>query len=51
VKLVFEQMHLHRLSIKKSKCIFGGTSVQYLGHVISANGVAMDPDKVEVVAA
>jgi hypothetical protein len=51
VKLVFEQMRLHRLSIKKSKCIFGGTSVTYLGHVISANGVAMDPGKVEAVLA
>jgi hypothetical protein len=51
VKLVFEQLRLHRLSIKKSKCIFGGTSVTYLGNVILANGVAMDPGKVEAMLA
>jgi hypothetical protein len=51
VKLVFEQMRLHRLVIKKSKCIYSGTSVTYLGHVILANGFAMDPGKVEAVLA
>jgi hypothetical protein len=51
VELVFEQMRANHLFIKHSKCVFGGTSVKYLGHVISTNGVAMDPDKVSDVVA
>jgi hypothetical protein len=47
----YQRQFLQLLSIKKSKCIFGATSVTYLGHVISANGVAMDPGKVEAVLA
>jgi hypothetical protein len=35
--------------LKKSKCAFATPSVQYLGHVISASGVAMDEAKVEAV--
>jgi hypothetical protein len=50
VKMVFQLMRAHRLFIKQSKCVFGSTSVAYLGHIISADGVAMDPDKVLAVA-
>ena len=32
-----------------AKCAFGVTSVAYLGHVISAAGVAMDPAKVQAI--
>jgi hypothetical protein len=39
---VFEQLQAHKLYLKKSKCFFGARSVAYLGHVISADGVAMD---------
>jgi hypothetical protein len=40
----------HRLHLKHSKCLFGAISVAYLGHVIFADGVAMDPDKITAVA-
>jgi hypothetical protein len=39
-------MRTHQLFLKRSKCSFGEESMAYLGHVISAEGVAMDSDKV-----
>jgi hypothetical protein len=39
----------HKLHLKKFKCAFATPSVQYLGHVISASGVAMDEAKLEAV--
>jgi hypothetical protein len=49
VKLVLEAMRTHQLYLKRSKCSFGEESMAYLGHVISAEGVAMDSDKVLAV--
>ena len=49
VGLVFTTLRAHGLFLKRSKCSFGALSVAYLGHVISAAGVAMDSDKVAAV--
>ena len=35
--------------VKQSKCLFGQTQIDYLGHVISIQGVSMDPTKVQAV--
>ena len=51
VKAVFQLLHQHHLCVKRSKCSFGASSVGYLGHIISENGVAMDPTKVAAVEA
>jgi hypothetical protein len=37
------------LFVKQSKCIFGSATVACLYHIISADGVAMDSDKVAAV--
>ncbi|WVZ49481.1 hypothetical protein U9M48_000839 [Paspalum notatum var. saurae] len=47
--IVLHALRSHRLHLKRSKCSFGATSVTYLGQ-ISADGVAMDADKVAAVA-
>jgi hypothetical protein len=49
VKAVLETLHTNKLFVKQSKCNFGTTFVAYLGHIISAKGVAMDISKIEAV--
>jgi hypothetical protein len=49
LRTVLAVLRQHQLFVKQSKCAFGVPSVAYLGHVISASGVAMDPAKVQAV--
>jgi hypothetical protein len=50
IRLALKALQRHSFQVKRSKCSFGERSVAYLGHVISANSVAMDDDKAEAVA-
>lgn len=49
LEAVFTRLEQCNLKLKGSKCEFFCTKVQYLGHVVSANGVETDPDKVEAL--
>jgi hypothetical protein len=49
LRLVLEKLRAHQLYAKFSKCEFWLTKVAFLGHVISAGGVSMDPSKVKDV--
>lgn len=42
-------LKVQKLKAKLEKCCFLKTEVKYLGHVISKDGVATDPDKISVV--
>ncbi|KAL6467781.1 hypothetical protein MHYP_G00234580 [Metynnis hypsauchen] len=46
---VFARLQMQKLKVKLSKCHFFQHQVSYLGHVVSAEGVATDPAKIEVV--
>ena len=46
---VFTRLRLHQLFAKLSKCEFGSVSLGYLGHIISGDGVAVDPDKIQTI--
>ena len=41
----------HQLYAKRSKCVFGYTEVDYLGHIISGQGVNADPKKIAAMMA
>jgi hypothetical protein len=49
LRLVLEQLRSNQLYVKFSKCEFWLTEVAFLGHVISAGGVSVDPAKVKDV--
>jgi len=49
VNQVLEALGKAGLYLKPEKCKFHTTTVQYLGLIISTNGVSMDPKKVQVV--
>lgn len=46
---VFDTMVTHSLLAKQSKCAFGVSRVEYLGHFITVEGVSTDPRKIEAV--
>ena len=49
LRIVLQLLRDHHLYAKFSKCEFWLTEVRFLGHVVSASGVLVDPDKVKTV--
>jgi hypothetical protein len=49
LRLVLEKLRSNQLYAKFSKCEFRLTKVAFLGHVISAGGVSVNPSKVKDV--
>jgi hypothetical protein len=49
VNRVLEILRENTLFVKREKCQFGLEEGQYLGHIISQKGVAMDPEKIEAM--
>ena len=48
---VFQLLSKDQWLVKLSKCRFAQQSINYLGHVVSAQGVSIDPSKVATVQA
>ena len=47
LRIILQTLREHRLYAKLSKCPFWLDSVAFLGHIVSAEGISMDPQKVE----
>ena len=46
---VFEKLAAAGLRLKLSNCEFFKSRVTYLGHIVSKNGIEMDPKKIEAI--
>jgi len=46
VRLIFEVLRAASLMMKPKKCKFTQKELQFLGHIISAEGIRTDPDKI-----
>lgn len=49
VDLVLQKLREHQLYAKESKCAFGVTTINFLGHVVSSEGITMDSRKIQAV--
>ena len=49
LRIILQALKEHQLYAKFSKCEFWLNEVRFLGHVVSASGVSVDPEKVEAV--
>ena len=50
LQVVWSRLRQAGLKLKPSKCHLFQKSVAYLGHIVSADGVATDPSKVQAIA-
>ena len=46
---VFDQCHIYRICLNPEKCKFMVRQGRILGHIVSANGIAIDQDKIKVI--
>jgi hypothetical protein len=49
VDRVLHLLSQHQLFLKQSKCAFGASEVEYLGHLVGKDGVRLDPKKIEAM--
>jgi hypothetical protein len=49
VDQVLHLLSQHQLFLKQSKCAFGASEVEYLGHVVGKDGVRVDLKKIEAM--
>jgi hypothetical protein len=49
LRVILQRLRDHQLYAKFSKCAFWLKEVSFLGHIISAEGIAVDPSKVQEV--
>ena len=49
LRLCLDRCRTARLSLNPAKCAFGVTSGALLGHIVSKEGIAMDPNKISAI--
>ena len=49
LKKVLELLRKHQLYAKTTKCEFGMPSTEFLGHIVSKDGISTDPKKIKAI--
>ena len=49
MRLTLKLLREHKIYAKLSKCDFYKDKIHYLGHIISEEGISMDPEKIEAI--
>ena len=49
LKIVLQELQYHQLFAKFGKCDLFKDKIQYLGHVVTKEGISMDPKKIKAI--
>lgn len=49
LEAVLQELQANILHVKLSKCSFSRSSIQYLGHVVSSEGLSVDPTQISAI--
>ena len=49
LKIVLQELWEHQLYAKFSKCDLFKDKIQYLGHVVTKEGISVDPEKIKSI--
>ena len=49
LQIIFDRLNSHNLKLNPSKCHFFQTTIKFLGHIISKDGIGTDGGKIEVL--
>ncbi|GBP68445.1 Retrovirus-related Pol polyprotein from transposon 17.6 [Eumeta japonica] len=49
LRAVFDRLREFNLHANRPKCVFAKETVKYLGHIITPQGIAPDPDKINAI--
>ena len=49
LKIVLQELWDHQLFAKFSKCDFFKEKIEYLSHVVTKEGISVDPEKIKVI--
>jgi len=49
LRMELQMLREHQLYVKLSKCTFYQREIHYLGHIMSKEGIALDPEKIEAI--
>ena len=49
LKIILQKLREHKLFAKFSKCDFFKDKIQYLGHVVTKEGISVDPEKIRAI--